>query len=210
METFDANEFVEFLSASGQENQKVNLEHKPVVKIGMAKLTEGSAGSFSFSEGTACKNWIEIPSSMVAKVEFVSMVKCKDHEHPLIRLSLKDPSPENREASVLADLARNSPLNEINLLDEAEMSRGAERSLATSPSSATSSQNLPRLVASRLASRHGVQSVIGALQCITLLGTILDDYDKCIENGGSTPTGCANIAARQIATLACTTYCDCG
>lgn len=67
---------------------------------------------------------------------------------------------------------------------------------------------IPQPIALVLARDHAIETITGSLaQCIGTITGILNDYDRCTERGGVV---CENIAARQIATIACRTYCTCG
>jgi hypothetical protein len=45
---------------------------------------------------------------MIEKVEFISTMRCHDHQHPLVRLFLKEPPGENKAATVLSEWPRAS------------------------------------------------------------------------------------------------------
>lgn len=67
---------------------------------------------------------------------------------------------------------------------------------------------MPQPIALVLARDHAIETITGSLaQCIGTITGILSDYDRCTERGGVL---CENIAARQIATIACRSYCTCG
>lgn len=57
---------------------------------GMAKPS-ASAGSISFAPG-GCENWVDIPVSLIKKAEVLGQQPCRDHTHPLVRLTLKAPN----------------------------------------------------------------------------------------------------------------------
>ena len=65
-----------------------------LVLEGMAKAD--GADALLFSPGRACTGWTRIPVGMVEHVEFLSLVRCDDHEHPLVRLALKEPAGSAR------------------------------------------------------------------------------------------------------------------
>ncbi len=71
--------------------------------IGMAKVAEGDAKALMFSPKGSCENWIRIPLDSIEKVEHVGTVRCKDHEHPVVRLFFKDPGGT---ASIFISLLR--------------------------------------------------------------------------------------------------------
>ena len=45
----------------------------------------------SFSPGTTCRTWISIPASIIGDVEVLGTRTCKDHEHPLVNITLLTP-----------------------------------------------------------------------------------------------------------------------
>jgi hypothetical protein len=80
----------------------------PLVREGFAKPVEGRHESFLFSSGTSCEGWTEIPGEVVEKVEFLGERSCRGHSHPLIRIHFREPSADERYATVLSDLLRAS------------------------------------------------------------------------------------------------------
>lgn len=98
-------------SFSGADFVKVLSEgslRDPIIKEGMVKPSEDACDSIQFSEGTTCQIWTKIPVDMIERVEFLSNIQCKDHQHPLVRLFLKEPPGENKAAAVLFELLRHS------------------------------------------------------------------------------------------------------
>ena len=79
---------------------------EPIVKEGMVKPSENDPNSIQFSEGNTCQNWTKIPVEMIERVELLANIRCKDHQHPLVRLYLKEPPGENKVAAVLSELLR--------------------------------------------------------------------------------------------------------
>lgn len=67
----------------------------------MAKADEHDEGVLLFS-AAGCERWTPIPLELVLEVEHVGSTRCKDHEHPLVRIQLK--RPETPEAKMLAGL----------------------------------------------------------------------------------------------------------
>lgn len=70
-----------------------------------------------------------------------------------------------------------------------------------------SNVSIPGAIALKLASDYSIDSVTGLAQCVGTLSGILDSYQQCVDRGSN--VNCANIAARQIATIACRSYCTC-
>lgn len=56
---------------------------------GMAKESEDSDDVLMFSPSRSCEAWIEISVSKVENVTVLGRTTCKDHDHPIVELSLK-------------------------------------------------------------------------------------------------------------------------
>jgi len=97
--SFTGTEFVKAL-AEGTLREPISLE-------GMVKKCESGTDAVLFAEGMSCLHWTRIPVEMIEEVDFISTVPCRDHEHPFVRLSLKEPT-NDVVAQVFADLLRNS------------------------------------------------------------------------------------------------------
>lgn len=87
-----------------------------IVREGMAKPDPDNHKAILFAE-TDCNAWIRIPTAFVDEVTLLSKVKCRDHEHPRVRIRFKEPV-ENAGAQLFADLARNSAIPSTPVLDE--------------------------------------------------------------------------------------------
>jgi hypothetical protein len=94
--TFSAQEFVERLGRDGLA--------PPLRLTGLVKLPEESGDGLEFALGTRCENWTTLPLALVENVEVRQTVPCRDHEHPLVTLTLK--VPESGEAAAFAALLR--------------------------------------------------------------------------------------------------------
>jgi hypothetical protein len=94
--TFSAQEFVQKLGREGFS--------MPLRLTGLVKLPEESAAGLQFALGTRCTDWTTIPLDVVESVEVRQTVPCRDHEHPLVTLTLK--APESAEAAAFAALLR--------------------------------------------------------------------------------------------------------
>lgn len=80
------------------------LESRPEVTelLAMVKKSE-QAGNVSITT-SGCEEWIDIPTEMIEEAEIVGRSPCRDHEHPLVRITLKAPS--GPESELLAALLR--------------------------------------------------------------------------------------------------------
>jgi hypothetical protein len=80
------------------------LDRPALELVGMVKSAE-SAGKISFTP-TDCESWVDIPTDLIEKAEQVGQRSCRDHIHPVFRLTLK--KPEDPEAQILAALLMSS------------------------------------------------------------------------------------------------------
>jgi hypothetical protein len=71
-----------------------------LVITAMVKRSEQD-GHISVTTG-GCDAWIEIPTDMIDKAEHVGDNACRDHSHPVLRITLRE--AEGREARMFADL----------------------------------------------------------------------------------------------------------
>lgn len=97
----------EFTAAAFAEALAAGTLKEPIIREGIAKQSDKDTDSILFSEGLDCTHWIQVPTKIIEKVEFLHNVPCKDHEHPYVRIHLKSPS-DNPEAEVFSDLLRGS------------------------------------------------------------------------------------------------------
>jgi hypothetical protein len=87
MKTFTGDEFAK--------NLKTGDIQQWTVLVGMAKAVEDDVNAIMFSPGSSCSTWIEIPTDAIEKIEFISIIPCKEHQHPLINLYLKEPDQKS-------------------------------------------------------------------------------------------------------------------
>ncbi|MFF9981999.1 hypothetical protein [Streptomyces erythrochromogenes] len=63
--------------------------------VGMVRSDEGDSDHILFSR--ECIDWIPIPVDMIQALEHLGSVQCKDHSHPLVAVTFREPgSPEVR------------------------------------------------------------------------------------------------------------------
>lgn len=94
--SFSTAEFVRKLRAG-------EFASAPLAATGLVKTSEEEDGLL-FAHGSDCTNWISIPTRLIDRVEFLQVVPCKDHSHPLVTLVFS--IPESPEAQVFAGLAK--------------------------------------------------------------------------------------------------------
>lgn len=79
-----------FSGASLEEALKGDMfAQSEILRIGMVKHSQ-TPGYISFSGG-GCEHWIEIPTDMIERAEQMGNRPCKDHSHPVFRITLKTP-----------------------------------------------------------------------------------------------------------------------
>lgn len=74
------------------------------IRIGMAKAGHGDTDSIMFSESETCERWVAVPLDIVQSVEVIGWTACHDHRHPIVKLQLHEPAPDNKMARMLIDL----------------------------------------------------------------------------------------------------------
>jgi hypothetical protein len=79
-----------------------------ITREGVAMQDPDDPGAILFSDGGSCGPWSKVPVEVVECVEFLHVVPCKDHEHPFVRLHVKDPPKNDTVAAFFAGLARRS------------------------------------------------------------------------------------------------------
>jgi hypothetical protein len=80
------------------------LENVPRrVLTGMVKPDPQAPQAILFSAGPGCKDWTRIPEGVIVDYEFITTVKCDDHDHPVVHLYLRDPTTAEEQAYLLAD-----------------------------------------------------------------------------------------------------------
>jgi hypothetical protein len=66
---------------------------------GKAKVIE----ALQFVHGSDCDHWVSVPLRLIDRVDFLRVVRCKDHSHPLVTLIFS--VPETDEAKTFAAIA---------------------------------------------------------------------------------------------------------
>jgi hypothetical protein len=74
-----------------------------IVRSGLVKVNADDQNSLMFSEGRGCHAWTRIPLDAIESVEYESLVRCHDHQHPFVQLHLKAPT-DNPTATLFAEL----------------------------------------------------------------------------------------------------------
>ena len=65
------------------------LTHPAASLTGMVKPSEKS-GHVSFSQA-GCETWIDLPTDMIERADQEGQRPCRDHSHPVVRITLKEP-----------------------------------------------------------------------------------------------------------------------
>lgn len=86
--------------------QEGSLNQPQALLTGMVKPS-GTSGNISFSP-SGCDMWVDLPTGMVKHAEHIGQRGCRDHVHPMVRITLHEPkNPEGRV--LLALLAQATP-----------------------------------------------------------------------------------------------------
>lgn len=77
--------------------------------VGMAKPSD-EAGYISFTR-SGCDNWIDLPVEMIQSAEKIGDAPCRDHSHPLVKITLEKPQDKRQQVllALLADTAPTQP-----------------------------------------------------------------------------------------------------
>ena len=98
MKSFAPAEFVKAL--------RTGFPSDPVVIEGIVKESDGE-DSLQFSFASDCNKWVKIPVELLdGQVEYRGTAPCRDHEHPRVRLTLKEPEGSNPASRAFFELLR--------------------------------------------------------------------------------------------------------
>lgn len=98
MNTYKPSEFLRKLSAN-----ELSSVDAPTI-AGLVKHDGNEPGVILFSSGMSCERWLRIPVDMIEDVTHLRLVRCKDHEHPLVKIRLKQPDKARADLSFLLGL----------------------------------------------------------------------------------------------------------
>lgn len=77
------------------------------------KGKENVIEALEFAHGSDCTNWVSVPLKFIDRVDFLRVVRCKDHSHPLVTLIFS--IPESEEAKIFAAIAKVTSTTSSNL-----------------------------------------------------------------------------------------------
>src|SRR5262249_16384381 len=97
--SFTGKEFIDAL--------KKDTLKEPIIKDGMVKQDEKDSTVILFTEGASCDIWTKVPVDLIEKVDHMGTIRCRDHQHPFVRLHFKAPG-NNPVAAVFAELLKRS------------------------------------------------------------------------------------------------------
>jgi hypothetical protein len=81
-----------------------DLDSPALEVVGMVKAAE-ERGKVSFSRN-GCESWVDVPTSLIKSAVQVGHSRCRDHTHPVFRLSFKE--SDDPAAQVLTALLASS------------------------------------------------------------------------------------------------------
>lgn len=98
MQTYNPTEFLAKLA--------VNELPNPVKAtiFGLVKPNEKSPLLIDFSNSLACEKWLSLPLELVESIEHLKTIKCKDHQHPLVKVIFKQPDEARQDLVFLFGL----------------------------------------------------------------------------------------------------------
>lgn len=107
-------------SFSGADLEKAltegNLTQAQTSLTGMVKPSEES-GHVSFTQ-SGCDTWVDLPTDMIESADHLGQRPCRDHSHPIMRITLKEPKDaQGRILAALLTQATPSP-SEVQHVDE--------------------------------------------------------------------------------------------
>lgn len=77
-----------------------SLERASIELVGMVKASE-KVKHISFAKGD-CETWIDLPTDLIDQAEHLDQRPCKDHVHPVFKITLKE--PKDPTAQILGSL----------------------------------------------------------------------------------------------------------
>jgi hypothetical protein len=77
-----------------------------------SKGKENVIASLQFAHANDCEHWVNVPLMLIDCVDFLRVVRCKDHSHPLVTLIFSVPqTPEAQTFAAIANLTRTTSSN---------------------------------------------------------------------------------------------------
>src|ERR1022692_3792901 len=77
-----------------------SLEKTSIEIGGMVRASE-KANHIGFARGD-CETWIDLPTDLIDQAEHLGQRSCKDHVHPVFKITLKE--PKDPTAQILGSL----------------------------------------------------------------------------------------------------------
>jgi hypothetical protein len=100
-----------YTGSSLEQALKSGTLEKPAIElVGMVKASE-KANHISFARGD-CETWIDLPTNLIDHAEHVGQRSCRDHVHPVCKVTLKEPKDPTAQilSSLLATSMPSQPL----------------------------------------------------------------------------------------------------
>jgi hypothetical protein len=99
MIAYEPDNFIALLS-SGRLPEFIDLS-----VVCLIKTTDGDASCISVSAAGGCEDWLQVPVAMIDKIQHLGDSRCKDHVHPMVKLSLKLSEKEKAVAKLFVKLS---------------------------------------------------------------------------------------------------------
>ena len=116
MRKFSTQDFLKLLASNELQDE--------IVIEGMVKVDEEKQSVVLLSVDTSCEDWLPVPQDMIETIEYVSKSACKDHQHPYVRIYLKEPAKDNFVAQLFLKLYRDAKLAEARASAASEFAMG--------------------------------------------------------------------------------------
>jgi hypothetical protein len=98
MKTYGPSEFIQKLSAN-----ELPAIATPTI-AGLVKHDPAKPDIIEFSSTMSCERWLAIPTDMIEDITHLQYVRCKDHQHPLVKIKLKQPDKARVDLAFLLGL----------------------------------------------------------------------------------------------------------
>jgi hypothetical protein len=98
--------------------------------VGLVKSDSANPSVIHFSHSLACEQWLSIPIEIVETIDHLSTVRCKNHQHPLVRIKLTPPGEARADVKFLFNLISQMQASIALLLRVARSRHPSDTSLA--------------------------------------------------------------------------------
>jgi hypothetical protein len=72
--------------------------------LGLVKLDGNDATNVLYTSSLSCNDWLPIPISMIDSIQHMRTIACKDHQHPLVKITFNKPEKGRTDVAVFMAL----------------------------------------------------------------------------------------------------------